>query len=117
MFRELLLLASKISTQSVSVLVFFIMRHLPDDSKTQILFCLFCSFTIIDVFGCSIDFKLDSEYYIFASHEEYNDGEDPSTFVMDFAVDPTKTSTPTNFVQRMKKIKEEPPQCEALPVK
>lgn len=69
------------------------------------------------MFGCSIDFTVDSEYYIFASYEENNDGEDSNVFVMDFAVDPRDTNTPANFVQRMNEAKEEPPQCEALPAK
>jgi len=74
-------------------------------------------FTITDMFGCSIDFKLDSEYYVFASYEEYDDGEEPSSYVMDFAVDPRNNNTPANFVQRLNRMKEDPPQCEALPAK
>lgn len=69
------------------------------------------------MYGCSMEFKPGSEYYIFASYVEYNDGEDPSTFVMDFSVDPNKTSTSANFVQRMNEIKEDPPECEPLPAK
>ena len=69
------------------------------------------------MFGCSIDFKLDSEYYVFASYEEYDDGEDPSYYVMDFAVNPSNNNTPANLVQRLKEMKEDPPQCKALPAK
>ena len=69
------------------------------------------------MFGCSIDFKLDSEYYVFASYKKYDDGEDPSSYVMDFSVDPSNNNTPANFIQRMNEMKEDPPQCEALPAK
>ena len=69
------------------------------------------------MFGCSIDFKVESEYYVFASFEEYADGEDPSSYVMDFAVDPGNNNTPANFIQRMNAMKEDPPQCETLPAK
>jgi len=74
-------------------------------------------FTITDMFGCSIDFKLDSEYYVFASYEEYDDGEEPSSYVMDFAADPRNNNMPANFVQRLNRMKEDPPKCEALPAK
>lgn len=70
-------------------------------------------FTITDMCGCSINFKLDSEYYVFASYDD----EDGSSYVMDFAVDPSNNNTPTNFVQRLNRMKEDPPQCEALPAK
>lgn len=83
----------------------------------QTLFFLFCSFTITDMFGCSIDFKVESEYYVFASFEEYADGVDPSSYVMDFAVEPSNNNTPANFIQRMNAMKEDPPQCKALPAK
>jgi len=69
------------------------------------------------MFGCSIDFKLDSEYYVFASYEEYDDGEEPSSYVMDFAADPRNNNMPANFVQRLNRMKEDPPKCEALPAK
>ena len=63
--------------------------------------------------GCSINFKLDSEYYVFASYDD----EDRNSFVMDFAVDPRNNNTPANFVQRLNRMKEDPPQCSALPAK
>lgn len=73
-------------------------------------------FTIRDMYGCPMEFKPGSEYIIFASYEGNINNVDPISFVMDFAVDPND-ETSANIVQRLKAIKEEPPQCEPLPAK
>ena len=65
------------------------------------------------MFGCTVQIKAGTEYYIFASLSDDNDS---ILYQMDFAVDPTSTSTPTNFVQQMNSIRTDPPQCGALPV-
>lgn len=77
----------------------------------------FCSFTITDMYGCPMELKTGSEYYIFASFERHINSVDPISLVMDFAVDPNNNETSANFIQRLKAIKEEPPQCEPLPAK
>jgi len=118
-FREVSTLQSNLFSETLRcVLLLFCITMLHfRSSKVQPLYFFFCSFTITDMFGCSIDFKLDSEYYVFASYEEYDDGEDPSYYVMDFAVNPSNNNTPANLVQRLKEMKEDPPQCKALPAK
>lgn len=74
-------------------------------------------FTITDMYGCPMELKTGSEYYIFASFERHINSVDPISLVMDFAVDPNNNETSANVIQRLKAIKEEPPQCEPLPAK
>ena len=70
------------------------------------------SFTITDMFGCSMKIKPGEEYYIFASTQnEFSDLLEYSPYFMDFAVDPNSKSTPANFVQQLNNIKANAPRC------